>query len=80
MCDAYMRCSRRSFARAPASLHQHAWAVWPAVRHEYLPDGGGESLLGHLGCALWMHLLLEILRLYADAWPEVRMGAIQTLF
>jgi len=30
--------------------------------------------------ALWMHLLLEILRLCADARPEVRMGAIQTLF
>ena len=30
--------------------------------------------------ALWMHLLLEILRLCADAQPEVRMGAIQTLF
>src|SRR5260221_8378315 len=30
--------------------------------------------------ALWMHLLLEILRLCADALPEVRMGAIQTLF
>jgi hypothetical protein len=29
---------------------------------------------------LWMHLLLEILRLCADARPEVRMGAIQTLF
>jgi hypothetical protein len=27
-----------------------------------------------------MHLLLEILRLCADARPEVRMGAIQTLF
>ncbi|KAH9049815.1 hypothetical protein EDB83DRAFT_2543167 [Lactarius deliciosus] len=30
--------------------------------------------------ALWMHLLLEILGLCADARPEVRMGAIQTLF
>src|SRR5260221_3269111 len=30
--------------------------------------------------ALWMHLLLEILRLCADARPEVRIGAIQTLF
>jgi hypothetical protein len=30
--------------------------------------------------ALWMHLLLEILDLCADARPEVRMGAIQTLF
>lgn len=30
--------------------------------------------------ALWMHLLLEILRLCSDARPEVRMGAIQTLF
>lgn len=30
--------------------------------------------------ALWMHLLLEILRLCADARPEVRMGTIQTLF
>jgi hypothetical protein len=29
---------------------------------------------------LWMHLLLEILRLCVDALPEVRMGAIQTLF
>ncbi|KAF8267460.1 hypothetical protein EI94DRAFT_1730637 [Lactarius quietus] len=30
--------------------------------------------------ALWMHLLLEILGLCADGRPEVRMGAIQTLF
>ena len=30
--------------------------------------------------ALWMHLLLEILCLCVDARPEVRMGAIQTLF
>ena len=30
--------------------------------------------------SLWMHLLLEILGLCADARPEVRMGAIQTLF
>ncbi len=30
--------------------------------------------------ALWMHLLLEILQLCADVRPEVRMGAIQTLF
>lgn len=30
--------------------------------------------------ALWMHLLLEILGLCADARPEVRMGATQTLF
>ncbi|KAI0048499.1 hypothetical protein FA95DRAFT_1517415 [Auriscalpium vulgare] len=30
--------------------------------------------------ALWMHLLLEILQLCTDARPEVRMGAIQTLF
>lgn len=30
--------------------------------------------------ALWMYLLLEILRLCTDARPEVRMGAIQTLF
>lgn len=30
--------------------------------------------------ALWMFLLLEILRLCTDARPEVRMGAIQTLF
>jgi len=30
--------------------------------------------------ALWMHLLLEILRLCADARSEVPMGAIQTLF
>ncbi|KAI9452204.1 hypothetical protein F5148DRAFT_1237059 [Russula earlei] len=30
--------------------------------------------------ALWMHLLLEILRLCADARPDVRLGAIQTLF
>jgi len=30
--------------------------------------------------ALWMHLLLEILRLCDDARPEVRLGAIQTLF
>jgi hypothetical protein len=30
--------------------------------------------------ALWMHLLLEILRLCDDPRPEVRMGAIQTLF
>ncbi|KAI0300723.1 hypothetical protein B0F90DRAFT_1722805 [Multifurca ochricompacta] len=29
---------------------------------------------------LWMHLLLEILRLCTDARPEVRLGAIQTLF
>ncbi|KAH9049809.1 hypothetical protein EDB83DRAFT_2553433 [Lactarius deliciosus] len=30
--------------------------------------------------ALWMHLLREILGLCVDARPEVRMGAIQTLF
>jgi hypothetical protein len=30
--------------------------------------------------ALWMHLLLEILHLCDDPRPEVRMGAIQTLF
>jgi C-terminal region of Mon2 protein len=30
--------------------------------------------------ALWMHLLLEILRLCDDGRPEVRLGAIQTLF
>jgi hypothetical protein len=30
--------------------------------------------------ALWMHLFLEILPLCVDARPEVRMGAIQTLF
>jgi hypothetical protein len=30
--------------------------------------------------ARWVHLLLEILFLCADARPEVRMGSIQTLF
>ncbi|OCH93573.1 hypothetical protein OBBRIDRAFT_885401 [Obba rivulosa] len=30
--------------------------------------------------ALWMYLLLEVLRLCTDARPEVRVGAIQTLF
>ncbi|KAI0274272.1 hypothetical protein BGY98DRAFT_935996 [Russula aff. rugulosa BPL654] len=65
---------------------RRAWAVWPAVRHEYFPDGGGESLLGCLGCTLWMHLLLRYyvctrtrgprtLQLYAaplslDNWDE----------
>jgi hypothetical protein len=38
-----------SFTRTPASLHQHAWAVWSAGGHGYRPDGGGESLLERLG-------------------------------
>jgi len=42
-------CSRRSFARAPSSLHQHAWTVWSTGGHEYHLNGGGESLLGCLG-------------------------------
>jgi hypothetical protein len=90
MHGAYVRCSRRSFARALAYLHQHAWAV---CGHEYGPDGGGESLLGHLGrdtdeaargadhepacSAPWMYPPLEMLRLCADAAAH---GAIQTFF
>ncbi|KAH9954570.1 hypothetical protein BC827DRAFT_1143388, partial [Russula dissimulans] len=34
----------------------------------------------HAYSALWMHLLLEILRLCDDSRPEVRFGAVQTLF
>ena len=49
MHDAYVRCSRRSFTRAPPSLHQYAWAVWSAGGHEYRPDHGGESFMGRLG-------------------------------
>ncbi|KAI0261815.1 hypothetical protein BGY98DRAFT_37437 [Russula aff. rugulosa BPL654] len=32
--------------RLPASLHQHAWAVWSTGGHEYRPDSSGESFLG----------------------------------
>ena len=94
MYDAHVRWPLRALSRAPEALHQHAWAVRAASGHEDCADAA-ESLFWGVSDAIqakrreadhepahsapWMHLLLEILRLCADARPEVRMGAIQTL-
>jgi len=60
---------------APTAGESLFWGVSDAIQAERR-----EADYEPLHSALWMHFLLEMLRLCDNARPEVRFGAIQTLF
>ncbi len=45
---AYVQWPRCALSQAPKVLHQHAWAIRAASRHEYHADSGQNPLLGGL--------------------------------